>query len=287
MIGTLAGCNVGPKYKRPTYQAPPAFRGADEAAVASDAKSSLGDQQWAGVYQEPELQELIRKALANNYDVRIAAQRITEQQAQVQITRSQQFPTVSAGGTGVGATFPTQAFGSGSNGSGGITSPISFGSFNLSAAWTPDFWGLYRKQTEAAAGAVAGTDVGAARGADDAGAAGGDGGISRYGGWDRQLEISKETLKIRQDSVKVDADAGEWRVGAAFGCAAGGAASVSGFVTDSTVGAADSAGRECDQTSAGGESGAGGAEFAECVDSSSAGFADWYAFATSGEASGY
>jgi outer membrane protein TolC len=50
----------------------------------SDAKNSLGDEQWSAGLQEPELQELIRKALANNYDVRIAAQHILEQQAQVQ-----------------------------------------------------------------------------------------------------------------------------------------------------------------------------------------------------------
>ena len=66
--GLLAGCTVGPKYVRPNVTAPPAFRGADDAAIASDAKNSFGDEQWAAVYREPELQELIRKALANNYD---------------------------------------------------------------------------------------------------------------------------------------------------------------------------------------------------------------------------
>ena len=49
---------------------------------------------------------LIRKALVNNYDVRIAAQRILEQQAQVKITRSQEFPSFTVGGTGIGATLP-------------------------------------------------------------------------------------------------------------------------------------------------------------------------------------
>ena len=143
VIGLLAGCTVGPKYARPNYPAPPAFRGADNAAVVSDAKNSLGDEQWAAVYREPELQELIRKALANNYDLRIAAQRILEQQAQVKITRSQQFPTVNVGGTAIGATLPSSLRTQ-------ISSPFVSGAFNLSAAWTPDFWGLYRKQTEAA-----------------------------------------------------------------------------------------------------------------------------------------
>jgi multidrug efflux system outer membrane protein len=98
-FGILTGCTVGPKYVRPNYTTPPAFRGADDASIASDAKNSLGDEQWASVYREPELQDLIRKALANNYDVRIAAERILEQQAQVRITRSQQFPSVTVGGT--------------------------------------------------------------------------------------------------------------------------------------------------------------------------------------------
>ena len=89
------------------------------------------------------MQELIRKALANNYDVRIAARRILEQQAQVKITRSQQFPSVTVGGTAIGASLPTSL---GTQ----LPSPLVEGSFNVSAAWTPDFWGLYRKQTEAA-----------------------------------------------------------------------------------------------------------------------------------------
>jgi len=44
-FGFLAGCNVGPKYARPNYSAPPAFRGADNTPIVSDAKNSLGDEQ--------------------------------------------------------------------------------------------------------------------------------------------------------------------------------------------------------------------------------------------------
>jgi outer membrane protein, multidrug efflux system len=138
----LAGCNVGPKYIKPNVPAPPTFRGADNTAVSFDAQNSLGDQQWSQVFQEPELQELIGKAIANNYDVRIAAQHILEQQSQVQITRSQQFPTLSVGGLGAGADIPSL--------NSVIASPVVEGSFSVSAAWNPDFWGLYRKQTEAA-----------------------------------------------------------------------------------------------------------------------------------------
>jgi outer membrane protein, multidrug efflux system len=195
LIAGIAGCNVGPNYKRPAYPTPPAFRGADDASVTSDEHNSLGDEQWSQVFREPELQALIRTALTNNYDIRIAAQRVLEQQAQVKITRSQEFPTLTVGGTGIGASLPSN-LGTGTT----IPSPIVDGSFNLSAAWTPDFWGLYRRQTEAARAqllaqswaqrAVRLTLVQQV--------------VTTYlqlRALDRQLEITKETLKVRQDSV--------------------------------------------------------------------------------------
>jgi multidrug efflux system outer membrane protein len=201
-IAAVTGCNVGPNYKRPSVPAPPAYRGPDDAQVKSEQQNSLGDQKWAEVYQEPELQELIRKALANNFDVQIAADRILEQEAQVKIARSAQFPTLSVGGTGIGATFPTSALGGGSNGSGGITSPISEGSFNLSAAWTPDFWGQYRRQTQAARATLL-AQTWAQRAvrltlvqdvATD---------YIQLRALDQQLAITKQTIQARQDSLKL------------------------------------------------------------------------------------
>src|SRR6202162_590037 len=189
----IAGCNVGPRYNRPTVSTPPTFRGADDASIVSDAQHSIADHEWSEVLREPELQDLSRTALANNYDVRIAARRVLEQQAQVQITRSQEFPQVTGGGTGVGATLPSNL---GVN----IASPLAFGSFNLCAAWNPDFWGLYRKQTEAARAqllaqtwaqrAVRLTLIQQV--------------VSTYidlRATDRKLEITRQTLKVRQESV--------------------------------------------------------------------------------------
>lgn len=143
----LTGCTVGPNYVRPPIATPPAYRGADDAPVTSADQNSLGDENWANVFNEPELQELIRTALVNNYDVRIEAQHVLEAQAQLRITRSQQFPTVSVGGTGVGANLGSSALGS--IGTQAPSGTLAEGSFSLSAAWNPDFWGLYRRQTEA------------------------------------------------------------------------------------------------------------------------------------------
>ena len=191
--GLLAGCTVGPKYVRPATTAPPAFRGADSATVSSDPKGSLGDEQWAAVYREPELQELIRKALANNFDVRIAAQHILEQEAQVKITRAQQFPTLSFGGTGIGAALPSSIGTS-------IPSPLVDGSFNFSAAWTPDFWGQYRKQTEAARAQLL-NQVWAQRAVRLTLVQSITTDYIQLRALDSQLAITQETLKVRQDSL--------------------------------------------------------------------------------------
>ena len=193
LMAGIAGCTVGPNYKRPAYPTPPALRGADGSSVTGNPQNSLGDEQWSQVFREPELQGLIRTALTNNYDVRIAAQRVLEQQAQVKITRSQQFPQITGGGSAIGATLPG---GLGSD----IPNPLVEGSFDLSAAWTPDFWGLYRRQTEAARAqllaqswaqrAVRLTLVQQVATT-----------YLQLRALDRQLEITRETLKVRQDSV--------------------------------------------------------------------------------------
>ena len=177
-------------------------------------QNSLGDEQWAQVFREPELQDLIRTALTNNYDVRIAAQRILEQQAQVQITRSQQFPTLSVGGTGIGRGHP----GISSYTAGGANSSAarsSWAAFSLSAAWTPDFWGLYRRQTEAARAtllaqtwaqrAVRLTLVQQVATA-----------YLQLRALDRQLEITQANIEGPAGFGRPDADAGEWRLRSAL-----------------------------------------------------------------------
>jgi multidrug efflux system outer membrane protein len=95
----LTGCAVGPNYRRPTVDVPGTYRGSTsgEGAEASPtpetetqaAKAvtppqpsfSLGDEKWWEIFQDPQLQSLIRTALKNNYDVRIAATRVLQAQA--------------------------------------------------------------------------------------------------------------------------------------------------------------------------------------------------------------
>src|ERR1700751_4726002 len=101
ILGILAvlvlegGCMMGPKYKRPTVDVPQEYR-APAPQQAAQA-SSLGNEQWWQVYQDPVLTQMIHNAIAQNYYVRIAGARVLEAQAQVGITRAKQLPWGSVG----------------------------------------------------------------------------------------------------------------------------------------------------------------------------------------------
>ena len=190
----VVGCRVGPNYVRPPVTAPEVYRGADEAPVSSAGEESVGDQQWTQVFHEPELQDLIRAALEKNYDVRIAAQSVLEAQAQLRIIRSQQFPNVTVGGTGIGADLGSSV------GNGLPSGAVAAGTFNLSAAWTPDFWGLYRRQTEAQRAQLLG-QVWAQRAVRITMVQQVATAYFHLRSLDEQLSIARQTLKARQDSV--------------------------------------------------------------------------------------
>jgi len=147
----LTGCMVGPKYKRPPVTVPDAYRGLAPDA-GPQAPASLGDEKWWMVFQDLQLQGLIREALSQNYDVRIAATRVLQAQAVLGITRADQFPTITGGVSSSNQRFPatrvTPAF---------ETSPSEV---NLSLFWELDFWGKFRRATEAARATLLATEWG-------------------------------------------------------------------------------------------------------------------------------
>ena len=146
----LAACTVGPDYKRPEVSLPPDYRGRDLSAPAGTG--SFGDLAWWTIFRDETLQGLIRTALAQNYDLQIAAARILDARAQVVSVRSNQFPVIE--GT---AQAPFQA-------TEGDRPPLftlenSFlpqGGINLS--FELDFWGRWRRATEAARAELLATD---------------------------------------------------------------------------------------------------------------------------------
>jgi multidrug efflux system outer membrane protein len=190
----VAGCTVGPNYKKPVTSVPPTYHGLTPEESANTAPASHGDQKWWDVYQDEQLRTLIRTAIQQNYDVRIAGTRILAAQAQLGVTRSNQYPQV-AGGAALAeernAKTPlTPAFVTGA------------GQLNLSAGWEFDFWGKFRRATEAAranlvAAEWARQEVIVTLVANVSAA------YFQLRALDLELEISQRTLASRQESLRL------------------------------------------------------------------------------------
>lgn len=206
-VAVLSGCMVGPNYRKPAVNVPVVYREPVDETIATPTGSttsqvppgqgstvSLGEEKWWEVFQDQELQGLIRTALKNNYDIRIAATRVLQAQAQLGIARADQFPSASAGGN-ISSQQSAQ--------SGPIPSfEITQGQVSAAAAWNLDFWGKYRRATEAAranllANEWAQKEVTATLVANVAN----DYFVLRQ--LDLQLEISKRTLTSRRDSLQL------------------------------------------------------------------------------------
>ena len=185
----LSGCAVGPNYHRPAVPTPAVFHGPDESQETEEQSASIADLPWWQVFHDPQLQELIRTALKQNYDLQLAVERVNAARAQVGITRSNEFPQVS-----LDPTF-----------SGGKTDEnIKSNVFQLAGdvVFQVDLFGRYRRETEAARAQLLGTqdaqqtviltlvsDV-----------------ASDYfllRDLDLQLQITKETVRTQEDSVKL------------------------------------------------------------------------------------
>jgi len=84
----LSACAVGPNYHRPDVQVPDSFRSSGGSPQPESQVTSFADLPWWQVFHDPQLQELIRTALKQNYDLQLATERISAARAQLGITRS-------------------------------------------------------------------------------------------------------------------------------------------------------------------------------------------------------
>ena len=185
----LSGCAVGPNYHRPAVQTPPAFHGPDQTQQLQPQSASIADLPWWQVFHDPQLQELIRTALKQNYDLQLAVERVNAARAQVGITRSNEFPQVSLD----------------PNFSGGKTDQnIKSNVFQLAGdvVFQVDLFGRYRRETEAARAQLLGSEdaqqtVVLTLVSDVA---------SDYfllRDLDLQLQITQDTVRTQEDSVKL------------------------------------------------------------------------------------
>jgi outer membrane protein, multidrug efflux system len=142
---TVCACKVGPNYQRPATTIPGQYRG---ALAPEPAGEPFGDMKWWAVFQDEALQNLIKQALQNNYDLRIAASRVLQAQANVGITKANQYPTLNGAGSIVNernTLYPNAP---------------TFGSLGLQLSYIVDFWGQFRRATEAAQANLLSTEYG-------------------------------------------------------------------------------------------------------------------------------
>lgn len=186
----LAGCKVGPDYSRPPTNVPATFRGVDAATL-----QSLGDSKWAAVFADPQLQALIAEALAKNFDVRIAVQHVLEARAQLAGTAANQSPTL-------GATAQAQFDRSAT----GLANPpyvdVWEKTFGAQMSYEVDLWGRLARSTEAARAQFLASD--AAREAVLTSVISSvASGYLQLLELDLELQITRDTLAVRQDSLRL------------------------------------------------------------------------------------
>lgn len=186
----LAGCAVGPDYARPEAQLP-----ADFAAAQSSAAI---DERWWTLFGDPVLDSLVEESLAANRDLAAAAQRVEQVRAQFVITRAGQFPAVDVAGSASRdrsserSSFPPPA------------DAIESSSYRLvlRASWEIDFWGKYRRASEAARADLAASEAGR-----DAIRASLVGEVTRgyfnLRALDASLEVAQRTLAGRRKSLEM------------------------------------------------------------------------------------
>ena len=187
-LGAILGCNVGPNYERPQVASPENFRGA-----AAPTEESLADTKWSVLLPDPALQQLIQSALEHNYDLALAANRVLQAEAELGITDADKFPQIGVSGLG-GAQRTRQVSGT----------PQTLAVYQLQAnlAWEIDFWGKFRRASEAARANLLGSEWGR-RAVTTSLVSSVATSYFRLRALDRQLEIAQRTLTSRQESLRL------------------------------------------------------------------------------------
>jgi len=180
-----AACTLGPDYARPSIETPDSYRFSEYAADQRPAPELAEVSAWWLGFKDPQLDALVREGLLNNRNLHVAVARVDEFAARVASTRAQRFPVVGYGAQGTEQDPLSDSYAA-----------------LLSASWEADLWGRIRRETEAARADLLATEQ-ARRGVALTVVASVVTGYITLLDLDRQLQISEETLKTREKSVKI------------------------------------------------------------------------------------
>lgn len=191
LSAALAGCAaMGPDYERPQTPTPEQWR------ISIQQANDLANSRWWEQFQDPALNELIRIGLAENRDVKIAAARITEFMGRYGVTRADQFPQIGVNADGSRSRASESGVALGEN-------PASRFQIDLGVSFELDLWGKLRRATEAAQADLLATEE-ARRTVILTLVSQLANSYVRLLDFDRQLTITRATLKTRQESVRIN-----------------------------------------------------------------------------------
>jgi len=150
LAALLAGCMVGPDYRRPEVEVPAAYKEASQWKVAQPADEASRGKWWE-VFGDPKLNALVEQVEISNQNVKIAQAQFRQARALVAASRASFFPELTANASITRSQSPVGPIG-------GTTAGNIFTnrSASLDASWEPDLWGRVGRTVESSeAGAQA------------------------------------------------------------------------------------------------------------------------------------
>jgi outer membrane protein, multidrug efflux system len=197
-----SGCALGPNYQRPQVPTPPSWR-----EISPAEADSLANTPWWVLFDDPQLQELIRAALAENKDLKIAVERVEEARARYGFTKADVWPQVDANATAGRLRFNGGSLVHTPEGDTNPAQPTetSIYALNASVSWELDFFGRVRRATEAQKALFLGTEE-ARRSAVLTLVADVAQAYFELRDFDRRLDIATRTIESRRQSVQLAKD---------------------------------------------------------------------------------
>jgi multidrug efflux system outer membrane protein len=192
----LASCTLGRDYSRPAIETPATYR----SAAPQTSAASLADVQWFDLFRDDTLTQLVKGALQENFEVRIAAQRVLQARAAYGITRGSQFPSVDVS-AGVTAARSSQV-GANRGIPADVNTDVSYTQAGFSLGWELDVWGRLRRLSEAARAQYLATEE-ARRGVITTLVADVSENYLALRGLDLELEIARRTREVANDNLRL------------------------------------------------------------------------------------
>jgi len=136
LLALLAGCALGPDYKKPGVEVPTAYKELEGWKIA-EPKDAVPKGKWWEVFKDPVLSGLIEQVAVSNQELKAAEARYRAARSQVSVARSALFPGLGVSGSAERVKRADQP-------------AVTAGAVTLDAGWEIDLWGRIRRSVEAA-----------------------------------------------------------------------------------------------------------------------------------------